>query len=52
MFGSGTVNQGCGFEIDRWIAPGDVVELEAAGIGTLRNRIGAAAGPEIRWRRE
>ncbi len=52
VFGSGTVNQGCGFEIDRWIAPGDVVELEAAGIGTLRNRIGAAAGPEIRWRRD
>ena len=51
VFGSGTVNQGCGFEIDRWIVPGDVVELEAAGIGVLRNRIGAAAGPPIRWRR-
>ena len=52
VFGSGTVNQGCGFEIDRWIAPGDVVELEAAGIGVLRNRISEAAGPEIRWRRD
>lgn len=52
VFGSGTVNQGCGFEIDRWIQPGDVVELEAAGIGVLRNRIGEAAGPPIKWRRE
>ena len=52
VFGSGTVNQGCGFEIDRWIAPGDVVELEAAGIGVLRNRIGESRGPQIRWRQE
>ncbi|NMO01701.1 fumarylacetoacetate hydrolase family protein [Gordonia sp. TBRC 11910] len=33
----GTVAGGCGLELDRWIAPGDVVELEASGIGVLRN---------------
>ena len=37
----GTVGGGCGLELDRWIKPGDVVELEAAGIGVLRNPIGA-----------
>ncbi|WP_280230641.1 fumarylacetoacetate hydrolase family protein [Nocardia cyriacigeorgica] len=33
----GTVSGGCGLELDRWIRPGDVVELEASGIGVLRN---------------
>jgi len=36
----GTVSGGCGLEINRWIKPGDVVELEAEGIGVLRNRVG------------
>ena len=36
----GTVGGGCGLELDRWIAPGDVVELEAAGVGVLRNTVG------------
>lgn len=36
----GTVGGGCGAELDRWIQPGDTVELEAGGIGVLRNRIG------------
>jgi 2-keto-4-pentenoate hydratase/2-oxohepta-3-ene-1,7-dioic acid hydratase in catechol pathway len=52
VFGSGTVNNGCGFEIDRWISPGDTVELEAKGIGVLRNRVGHPDdGPTIHWRR-
>lgn len=37
---TGTVDGGCGLELDRWIKPGDVVELEAAGIGVLRNPVG------------
>ncbi len=37
----GTVGGGCGLELDRWIQPGDVVELEASGIGVLRNMVGA-----------
>lgn len=40
FIGIGTVGGGCGAELDRWIQPGDVVELEASGIGVLRNRIG------------
>lgn len=39
VFGSGTVGGGCGYELDRWVRPGDVVELEIERLGTLRNRI-------------
>jgi 2-keto-4-pentenoate hydratase/2-oxohepta-3-ene-1,7-dioic acid hydratase in catechol pathway len=39
FFGSGTVGSGCGLELDRWLAPGDVVELEVERIGMLRNRV-------------
>jgi 2-keto-4-pentenoate hydratase/2-oxohepta-3-ene-1,7-dioic acid hydratase in catechol pathway len=40
LLGSGTVGGGCGLELDRWIAEGAVVELEAEGIGVLRNVVG------------
>lgn len=40
FLGSGTVEGGCGVELNRWIKPGDVIELEVEGIGILRNRIG------------
>ena len=40
LLGSGTVGTGCGLEIDRWIQPGDTIELYAEHIGTLRNKIG------------
>jgi 2-keto-4-pentenoate hydratase/2-oxohepta-3-ene-1,7-dioic acid hydratase in catechol pathway len=40
LLGSGTVGRGCGLELDRWIEPGDVVELEVQGIGVLRNTVG------------
>ena len=39
FIGSGTVADGCGDELERWIKPGDVVELEVEGIGTLRNPV-------------
>jgi len=39
VYGSGTPFGGCGLDLDRWIAPGDVVELEIEGIGVLRNRV-------------
>ncbi len=39
MFGSGTVATGCGADLDRWIQPGDVIELEIEGIGILKNTI-------------
>jgi 2-keto-4-pentenoate hydratase/2-oxohepta-3-ene-1,7-dioic acid hydratase in catechol pathway len=38
FFGSGTVGGGCGLEQARFLKPGDVVELEIEGLGTLRNR--------------
>jgi 2-keto-4-pentenoate hydratase/2-oxohepta-3-ene-1,7-dioic acid hydratase in catechol pathway len=39
VYGSGTPFGGCGLDLDRWIRPGDVVELEIEGIGALRNRV-------------
>jgi 2-keto-4-pentenoate hydratase/2-oxohepta-3-ene-1,7-dioic acid hydratase in catechol pathway len=39
FIGSGTVGNGCGLELDRWLKADDVVELEAEGLGVLRNRI-------------
>jgi 2-keto-4-pentenoate hydratase/2-oxohepta-3-ene-1,7-dioic acid hydratase in catechol pathway len=41
VIGSGTAPGGSGLELDRWLAPGDVIELEIEGIGVLRNTIGA-----------
>jgi fumarylacetoacetate (FAA) hydrolase len=48
VIGSGTVGTGCILEHGdgRWLQPGDVVELEVEGIGTLRNVVGPRAqGP-------
>ena len=39
FIGSGTIANGCGDEMEKWIKPGDVVELEVEGIGILRNTI-------------
>jgi len=39
FIGSGTVGNGCGLELDRWLQPGDVVELEVERLGILRNRV-------------
>jgi len=41
LFGSGTVGGGCGLELDRYLKPGDVVELEILPIGILRTTIAA-----------
>jgi 2-keto-4-pentenoate hydratase/2-oxohepta-3-ene-1,7-dioic acid hydratase in catechol pathway len=43
FFGSGTVGNGCGLELGRFLKPGDVVELEIEGLGVLRNRVVAQA---------
>ena len=40
FMGSGTVGTGCGLEIDKWIQPGDLIELEIEKIGRLKNIIG------------
>ncbi len=39
FLGSGTVGNGCGLEVGRFLEHGDVVELEVERIGTLRNRV-------------
>ncbi len=44
FMGSGTVGNGCGLELDRWLKPGDVVELEVERLGVLRNRVVRSEG--------
>lgn len=44
VLGSGTAQGGSGLELDRWLQPGDVIEMEAEGIGILRNRVGPRPG--------
>lgn len=39
IFGSGTVANGCGLELGKYLQQGDVVELEISGLGVLRNRV-------------
>jgi 2-keto-4-pentenoate hydratase/2-oxohepta-3-ene-1,7-dioic acid hydratase in catechol pathway len=39
FLGSGTVEGGCGLEHMRFLSDGDIVELEVANIGILRNRV-------------
>ncbi|MBL8379075.1 MAG: fumarylacetoacetate hydrolase family protein [Burkholderiales bacterium] len=45
VLGSGTVGGGCGNELGRFMKDGDLIELEVARIGVLRNRISA---PHVR----
>jgi 2-keto-4-pentenoate hydratase/2-oxohepta-3-ene-1,7-dioic acid hydratase in catechol pathway len=47
LLGSGTIAKGCGLELDRWVEEGATVELEAEGIGVLRNVVGfKGQGPD------
>lgn len=39
ILGSGTVGGGCGYELQRWIQPGDEIILEVDGLGQLKNTI-------------
>jgi 2-keto-4-pentenoate hydratase/2-oxohepta-3-ene-1,7-dioic acid hydratase in catechol pathway len=41
ILGSGTYHKGCGLDLDRWIKPGDVIELSVDKLGTLKNVVGA-----------
>jgi len=45
VFSTGTMPGCCGLELERWLRPGQTVELEIDGIGTLRNQIDPTAGP-------
>jgi len=44
FIGSGTVGTGCGLELDKWIKPGDILELEIEKIGKLKNIVGKQNG--------
>jgi 2-keto-4-pentenoate hydratase/2-oxohepta-3-ene-1,7-dioic acid hydratase in catechol pathway len=55
IIGSGTVRNGCGFELDRQLSVGDAVNLEVECIGSLRNRVirlsdGMSVGRPVRAR--
>lgn len=41
LIGSGTMGFGAGVELDRFLVPGDLVELELEGVGILRNQLAA-----------
>jgi 2-keto-4-pentenoate hydratase/2-oxohepta-3-ene-1,7-dioic acid hydratase in catechol pathway len=45
VYGSGTFGGGCGLDLGRFLWPGALVELEAEGIGVLRNRVGPRGEP-------
>ena len=49
IIGSGTVGNGSALELGRHLRPGDVVELEVEGVGTLRNRFTASAEQYPWW---
>lgn len=39
VIGSGTVGNGCGLELGRFLSAGALIELEISGLGVLRNRL-------------
>lgn len=45
VISTGTIPGCCGLELDRWIKPGQEVELEIDGIGTLTNLVSSTARP-------
>jgi 2-keto-4-pentenoate hydratase/2-oxohepta-3-ene-1,7-dioic acid hydratase in catechol pathway len=45
IIGSGTCGGGCGYELDRWIRPGDQVELEISRLGRLQTVVLPPSGP-------
>ena len=40
ILGSGTYYQGCGLDLNRWVSPNDLIELEVKGLGKLVNTVG------------
>jgi 2-keto-4-pentenoate hydratase/2-oxohepta-3-ene-1,7-dioic acid hydratase in catechol pathway len=45
LLSGGTLPGGCGLELDRWLQPGDEVELSIERVGTLANRVGEPERP-------
>lgn len=40
LLGSGTYYKGCGLDLDRWVKPGDTIELKVEKLGVLRHVAG------------
>lgn len=49
LIGSGTMAFGAGVELGRFLQPGDVLELDLEGVGTLRNRISTEKESPAWW---
>lgn len=53
VLGSGTYHKGCGLDLDRWIKPGDKVELRSDLLGNLANEVGKPkAQVQLKYRKE
>lgn len=46
LLSSGTLPDGCGLELGRWVRPGDRVELTIEGVGSVANTIGTPPEPD------
>jgi 2-keto-4-pentenoate hydratase/2-oxohepta-3-ene-1,7-dioic acid hydratase in catechol pathway len=46
ILASGTVGFGCGLELDKWLKPGDTLELEIDKLGILKNKV---LEPDANW---
>ncbi|MGI8392569.1 fumarylacetoacetate hydrolase family protein [Leucobacter sp. W1038] len=49
LIGSGTMAFGAGVELGKFLQPGDVLELDLEGVGTLRNRISTEKESPAWW---
>jgi 2-keto-4-pentenoate hydratase/2-oxohepta-3-ene-1,7-dioic acid hydratase in catechol pathway len=53
LLGSGTYFKGCGLDQDRWLKPGDELELDAGPLGVLKTKVGAPRGSaHLKYRRD
>ncbi|MBI5240470.1 MAG: fumarylacetoacetate hydrolase family protein [Elusimicrobia bacterium] len=43
VLGSGTFFRGCGLDLERWVSPGDEIELRVEKLGSLRHKVGRPA---------
>jgi 2-keto-4-pentenoate hydratase/2-oxohepta-3-ene-1,7-dioic acid hydratase in catechol pathway len=53
VLGSGTYHKGCGLDLDRWLKPGDRMELRSDKLGTLASEVGQPkAQIHLKYRKE
>lgn len=51
VISTGTMPGCCGLELERWVQPGQTVELEIDGVGSVTNEIVREARPQTRYER-